>query len=254
MRLCYDGRLGRYMSRSSKYLLAFGMTLIGLAIAFQGASLSRESREQKVSVGLSSKVPTQFTGWNVQDEPLGQTEVAEGAVKEILNYDEYVYRILRSQGREVGVYAAYWAQGRMPTRLIQLHTPDRCWIENGWTCDAMEFHHEVTMREGELKPAQWRIFTPPGANQKTYTLFWLMVSGEGYDFGDRPNLIPNPFRWWGQFLNEIIFGYEEHYFIRLTSNVPFDQLEDDAGFQELLEALAELGLRAEPEAKLLADG
>ena len=236
------------MTRSSKYLLSYGSLLMVLAIAFQCASLSRESRQQKISVGLSGKVPSELVGWTVQDEPLGQTEVAEGAVKDILNYDEYVYRILKKQGREVGVYVAYWAQGRMPTRLIQLHTPDRCWIENGWTCDAMEFHHEVTMPSGGLKPAQWRIFTPPGGHQKTYTLFWLLVSGEDYDFGERPNLIPNPFRWWGQFIKEVIFGYEEHYFIRLTSNVPFDQIADDPGFQELLVALAELGLRAEPGA------
>lgn len=233
------------MQRTAKLSVVLALVLIVAAVLLQFLVQRDDSSREVVSIGLAETLPKEIPGWMSRDEPLGPTENAEGAVREILNYDEYVYRVFRKGQTELGLYVAYWARGRMPTRLIQLHTPDRCWIENGWVCNKMEFHHTVKLNDLSLKPAQWRTFTAPNAYQKTHVLFWLLVSGQNYDFGERPNLIPNPFRWWGQFVKEILFGYEEHYFIRLTSNVPFDQLQGDPGFQELLSALARLGLRAE---------
>lgn len=46
-----------------------------------------------------------------------------------------------------------------------------------------------------------------------------------------------------------IKGSAEQYFIRLTSDRPLAEIESDPGFQEVLGALAGLGLAAEPPRK-----
>ncbi|MBW7896402.1 MAG: hypothetical protein H3C27_14940 [Opitutaceae bacterium] len=49
-------------------------------------------------------------------------------------------------------------------------------------------------------------------------------------------------KWWRDTLHYAIEGSAEQYFIRLTSDRPFAEIESDPGFREVLGALAGLGL------------
>lgn len=199
-------------------------------------------------VGLSEEIPTKLEGWVGRDEPLGPNEFMQSAVEKTLNYDDYVNRVYERSGRSVGIYVAYWTAGRMPVQKVASHTPDRCWTENGWVCDDARYPEIVAVGSVTLKPAYWRIFYPPGAtgeSAKQYVLYWHLVGDEIYDYGSGFNQRANPLQWWRDTLHYAIKGSAEQYFIRLTSNVPFDQIQDDPGYQELLAALAKLGLSAE---------
>lgn len=234
------------MKHTAKLSIGLAAGIVISAVVLQLLARRNEPSTERVSVGLTLALPNALPNWITRDELLGPTESAQGTIKNILNYDEYVYRVYLKGQTEVGVYVAFWAPGRMPTRMIQQHTPDRCWTENGWECKSAVFDQSLVFNGKPFLPAQGRVFTPPGGKQPTYVRFWLLVSGHNYDFGDSPNIMPNPFRWWGQFIKELVFGYEEHYFIRLTSNRPFEEIQDDPGFQEVLSALAKLGLAASP--------
>jgi hypothetical protein len=195
-------------------------------------------------IGLATKVPQVLEGWTVADEPLGPTEGTSTAAERTLNYDDMVNRRYRRGGDSVGVYVAYWSPGRMPMEKVASHTPDRCWSENGWTCDQMRFPEDVAAPSGPLRPAYWRLFTPPGNGTKQYVMYWHLVGDELYDYGGGFNRRPSAIKWWRDMLHYAFAGSREQYFIRLTSDRPFEELRGDPGFEQVLEALARLGLAA----------
>jgi hypothetical protein len=192
---------------------------------------------------LGEQMPRELGKWQGVDEPLGPNEVVQSSVEKILNYDDYVYRNYSQNGRSFSVYIAHWGPGRMPIQKVASHTPDRCWSENGWTCDDMRFNEDVTAGEIALKPAQWRIFRPPGSSEKQYVLYWHLVGEQLYDYGERFNRVPSASKWWRDTLKYAFSGSDAQYFIRVTSARPFEELVGDEGWESLLRVLSELGLK-----------
>jgi hypothetical protein len=68
------------------------------------------------------------------------------------------------------------------------------------------------------------------------------VGNELYDYGDRLNKVPSVCRWWRDAAKQVFRVSPEQYFIRLTSDRPFEELKGDPGWEELLHALAKLEL------------
>ena len=180
-------------------------------------------------------------GWRAREVPLGPDEFVEEQVEKILNFDEVVHREFSRGTVTFAVYAAYWGPGRMPTRLVASHTPDRCWTENGWTCLEMRFKEGRSVGAVTLQPAEWRLFRSP-AGDHTNVLFWHLVDGRAHDFGDRFTQIPDPVSWWKDAIGQAFRGSGEQYFVRVTSNVSFAEIWEDPAFQRVMRGLAELGL------------
>lgn len=193
---------------------------------------------------LARRLPAQVGPWLGGDEPLGPNESVSDAASRVLNFDDYVYRIYRSGSATLGVYIAYWAPGRMPTHKVASHTPDRCWIENGWKIRDARFSVPVSAEELVLKPGEWRVFRPPGDTREQFVLYWHLVGDELYDYGARLNTRPHPVKWVRDSMAYALKGSEEQYFIRLTSERPIEDLLADPSLAGLWKALAELGLAA----------
>lgn len=102
-------------------------------------------------------------------------------------------------------------------------------------------HQSLITNHRSLKPAQWRKFTAPNGGTQ-YVLFWQLVGDELYDFGSRLNRVPHPLKWWRDAAKQIFRDPPEQYFIRLSSDRPFEELAGDAGFQSVLETLGKIGL------------
>jgi hypothetical protein len=215
---------------------------LALAVVIQGLNLFADEPQSR-GPHLNDHIPQAAAGWSVADVPLGPNEFLVNQVERILNYDEFVFRQF-SRGRDsFSVYVAYWGPGKMPTRLVASHTPDRCWTENGWRCLDMRFKESEIAPGVQLQPADWRLFEPPGGGPAQYVLFWHLVEGKAYDYGERFNAVPHPVKWWKDAVQQALFGSREQYFIRITSDRPFELIRDDPAFIELLEGLGRLGLQ-----------
>ena len=227
-----------------RWPLILPILVLVAAAFFHGLSLLHATPINR-GIHLANQLPKSVQGWRVRSLALGETESVRNAVEKTLNYDDALYLEYAKNGVTVGVYVAYWGAGRMPTQLVYSHTPDRCWVENGWTCRETRYAEPVSMAGVALQSAEWRQFLPPGGGKPVYVRYWHLVAGKVYAHGARLNTIPHPLHWWRDVVKDAIRGRPEQYFIRLSANVPFETFWDDPGFAEVLRGLAGLGL-AEP--------
>lgn len=229
--------------------LLFGVTGVALVTAvgaqfFLGGNSDTANADQPVSGRLARQMPAALGLWDVRDEPLGPTEAVRRSTVDILRFDDYVYRRFRRGNVEFSIYVAYWSKGKMPTRLIAEHTPDRCWVENGWRCTKRLPKHQMTVEMRHLQPAERREFIPPGGVSGTqHVLFWLLAGGKAYDFDPHANMVDHAIRWWTAAVREAFeTGQPEKLFVRIASNTPFEQLWSDQEFVAMVKALGDLGL------------
>ncbi len=216
-----------------------------LAVSMQGFVRFSEKAQTR-EPHLARSLPVAMTDWTSRDVPLGPSEFMVGEVEKVLNFDEYLNREYTRAGEKFGLYVAYWGAGKMPTRMVASHTPDRCWTENGWQCREMKFKQTGVFPGLALQPAEWRVFVPPRGEQPTYVIYWHLVEGRIYDYGERFNQVPSPTLWLKDAVAQAIQGSREQYFIRLTSSQPLENLAADPGFAVLLRGLGELGLELKP--------
>lgn len=234
------------MNRTSSFLLlALGLLLT----AATGLQLYQATK-RKVFVprpSLSQTLPLDLPGWSSRELPLGETEETKNAVASILQFDDYFSRSYRSGSTEVTLYVAYWKPDKVPPRAVGVHTPDTCWVQNGWK--RLDRAHAVplSMPDGHaLKPAEFGTYSLRGHTQQVY--FWHLVGEKPYSYEQAGlHSLTAPLQ------DMVAFGLNQRrdqLFVRLASNVPFDQVWREPGLIRLLEALATLGLELPPPEKI----
>ena len=232
--------------------LVLAVGLLGAAILLQFLFRGRGQPQPMPSVRLAEAVIRTMEGWRISDELLGPTEGVSKSMMKTLNLDDYVFRRYQRGAVQFTVYAAYWAPGKMPTRLVASHTPDRCWTEGGMRCVDMRFRQRLELGGRALLPAEVRTFTPPTGDERTHVIYWHTVEGRIYDYGARFNAVPHPWLWWKDTLAQAAYGSREQLFVRIASPVTIETLWRDPGFQRVLASVAALGLHdAGPERRQL---
>ncbi len=224
-----------------------GMAAIVLmvGISLQVVAKMRPVPEGTLTAPLSEMIPLEIAGWEVADLDLGPTESVTQRSYSLLKLDDFVHRNYSRGGKNFSVYIAYWKPGKMPVRLVNQHTPDRCWTEVGWTCTDREWNVEKTVDGQALQPGQWGIYELEG--YKNHTYFWHIVGGKVHWYGgERINSRSSLTSIWEDFTKYGLNVYREQFFIRITSAQPMDDLWEEAAFKEIMLDLAELCL-AEPE-------
>lgn len=217
-----------------------------VAIAVQWTGSFRETSQPRAA-HLAGSITATIPGWLGRDVPLSANEFLESEIEKTLNYDEVVNREYTRGDENFGIYAAYWGAGKMPTRFVASHTPDRCWTENGMRCLEMKFRHVAAFEGQPLQPAEWRRFESVHGQKPVYVLYWHLVEGRIYDYGNRFNAVPSPRLWLKDAVQQMLLGSREQYFIRLTSSTPLEDIWNDPGFAEVLRGLKHLGLAAPPD-------
>jgi hypothetical protein len=220
-------------------------------VLLAGAVLQIFNRSHDVArpvsrVRIADVIPKASNNWTVSDELLGPTEASSQSALKTLNLDDYVYRRFQRGGTWFTIYAAYWAPGRMPTRLVASHTPDRCWTENGMRCVEMNFRQAHELNGKPLFRAEERAFTGAAGGEKTYVAYWHLVEGRLYDYGGRFNAIPHPWLWWKDTVAQAMYGSREQVFVRVASNISIGDLWRDADFDAVMSTVAGMGLYAKP--------
>lgn len=192
------------------------------------------TKEEKLDDLISTHLP----GWTMEELPLGQTEEVVNAVENTLRFDDVISRVYTSGLNQVGIYIAYWEPGKVPVRMIGVHTPDTCWIQNGWSCTERESNLRHNIGGKELKPAEWGIFETEQHRQ--HVLFWHLVGARVHTYEQQGlHSLTAAFQDMLQYgLNQ----RQEQYFIRISSNRPFGEIWDDPGFIQLMQDIGELGL------------
>jgi hypothetical protein len=223
-------------------LPVLGLLTLLLAVGVQGYGAWKKSQIEEVDhPPLAQAIPQSLNGWEVEDLPLGPTEsVTEQSLK-ILNLDDYVYRQYSSALGRFSVYVAYWGPGKMPIRLVNQHTPDRCWTENGWSCTDRRFNVEKSVAGKDLLPAQWGEYEINGQANESY--FWHIVDGEAYWFGgERQNTSTSITSVLLDLKNFTVGNDPEQYFVRIVSGQSLDKLWEHRGFQRVMADLKALCL------------
>jgi hypothetical protein len=107
-------------------------------------------------------------------------------------------------------------------------------------CVDLKFKQTYEVKGRPLLPADWRVFVSGEA--RTQVVYWHLVEGKLYDYGDRFNAVPHPLLWWKDTLEQATYGSREQLFVRVAAEVPLEQIWSDPGFQDVMESVAKLGL------------
>jgi len=226
-----------------KFLVIIGF----LCIAFLGAALAYQqmlwSPEQQKNVVLAEAIPASFEGWQVKDLELAESEEMQDRVESILQFTDAIFRTYERDGTEISVYIAYWAPRTMPVRMVQAHTPDICWVRNGWQVADSAYSVELECAGTELKPAEFRVMTKDPALQ--YVYYWHVIGNEIY-----VNRIVGTWDRWDPVKSLFRLGLNqqrEQFFVRVGSNRPFSEIWGTPIMDEIMGDLAELALDDEAE-------
>ena len=87
---------------------------------------------------LSSLFPANFNQWEIVDQDIAESPESSARISDFLNFDDVINRIYKKKSLRIGLYIAYWTPGKASYRWAGAHTPDTCWILNGWTCKQRE--------------------------------------------------------------------------------------------------------------------
>ncbi len=222
-------RAGRVARRSLVWAAVVLAT--GLAITLLGRVISRPVMLHET---LLRRLPSPPATWAVTDLPVATSEEMKKAVKELLNYDGAVFREYRHAGKSLTLYAAYWQPRRFHPRLVAMHTPDVCWVSNGWQMEQPDYAWKLDRFGLDFWPAQYRWFRAENSSQ--HVLYWHVVNGRlsGYALG--PQSRNDDFL--ANFWPDLRMGAGEQFFIRFASAVPWSEWEREPFFRELLRHFA----------------
>ena len=219
------------------------LLLLGTAALFAYVYFGKPKAESRMLEGTLAKIiPAKVEGWASKDLPLGDTPEVERAARKILQASDYLSREYKSDdgSSAFGLYIAYWEKGKDGTANASSHTPDRCWVENGWKnhLDKKKSDYLFGDIDGiKIMPAYYRYMTFDRAGVKRNVLFWFIADGKRYDYGDGNTYVRNPIDYFKNMFISAFIGSPDLYFVRLDSETPFEELAKNPGFRKILKSL-----------------
>lgn len=225
------------LPRASFAIFGAGATALVALAAFFVLATRPSSEIHAPDLAVEPLLPARAAGWQVSP-PRGDFYRFSGVLQtEHLTERNYLGQI-GGQPVQVNVYVAHWAAGAAPVSLVASHTPDACWPGAGWVSQT-NAHRQVALTVGgrRLPVAEHRVFQFNGQPQHVW--FWHVYNDRVINYRD-PYSIPA--------LLEIALRYGfrregPQYFVRISSNVPWEKLATQPFMLELFSNLAPTGLR-----------
>ena len=224
------------MSRQQRLSLVVTGAILAIAalLVLEGIPWVPERAFQRK---LADLLPTaaDVPGWQVTKRSVAETREMRQAVSELLNYEEGFLIDFTSGDRRISLYAAYWPPGRMSHRVIAGHTPDVCWVEAGWGNQLRELKTvQVALENSAVLPMEHRIFHI--RDQVEHVVFVHLVGGSPMNYGTgwKPP-------WYALFSDIVRKGLrqrEEQFFVRISSNRPFEEFQEALPVKIFLRRLA----------------
>ncbi|MEM7790575.1 MAG: exosortase-associated EpsI family protein [Verrucomicrobiota bacterium] len=192
--------------------------------------------EPTLERSLAEIFPQKMTGWIIEDKDMAESEEASERISAFLNFDDSLFRVFRNGETFVGLYVAYWTPGKASYRWAGAHTPDTCWVLNGWTREDRKYAIPFSCDGTPVEPAEFGVYAKDGIAQNVY--FWHLVGGEAFTYDQKGT--PNIF---GALKDVQAYGLnlrQEQFFIRLSSNRTIEELREYPEFRKITRALKEL--------------
>jgi hypothetical protein len=221
-----------------KFILILGTCILLTALGLRAYFALVPPPEATLHGKLTDIVPDDLPDWQIKDMDMADSPESSARITNFLNFDDALFRVFTKGETFVGLYIAYWTPGKASYRWAGAHTPDTCWVLNGWTRLEREYSVPFTNKEVDFQPAEFGVYEKDGNVQKVY--FWHLVGGHA--FGYMQEGAPNIF---GALLDIKHHGLnlrQEQFFIRLSSNKSLEDLKKTPHFNRILDSLSAIGL------------
>ena len=220
------------------FILLAGMFMLLTAICLKGYFALVPPPEPTHNRYLSAILPQSLPQWSVEDHDMAESPESSARITKFLNFDDALYRTYSNGKIHIGVYVAYWSPGKVSYRWAGAHTPDTCWVQNGWACNTRKYSIPFNNKNVEFELAEFGEYEKKGETQQVY--FWHLVGGSAYSY--KQNDGHNIFAALIDIKSHGLDLRKEQFFIRLSSNTDILVLKKMPAFGTILEALASLGL------------
>jgi hypothetical protein len=231
------------LPRSTKILLWLGAIIVVALLLLNLYMGFKPLPKAHIDRPLVQLLPAAPAGWQSHDADIADTPEDIERVESVLHYDDAVYRVYGNGRATIGVYIAHWLPGKFSPAKVGSHSPDTCWVHNGW--DRINYDKEVKqpLAGGMLKPMEYGEYEKSG--EHVHVIFWHLVGGQSvtYDLNDWDNGLAGRIQRLPAMVSDFSqFGLDqrqEQLVVRVSSNLPFTQLWDDPSFKVLMEGLSQ---------------
>ena len=217
--------------------LLSGALLLGLVIATGLFFASRTpSNRQTVLPDLSLLLPRHVEGWSTEvntDVQRFSAQLQTDVLTQVSYFREY------SSGKrgEVTVYVAFWPAETVPVSVVASHTPDACWPGSGWVLQKETVRRvPLRIKDRVIDDAEERIFMQN--EQIQHVWYWHLYGGRVI----HPDDVRSP-----RHLLVLAWKYGfrrsgDQTFVRISSNLPWEDLASDPLIDEIFTRLSRFGL------------
>ena len=192
------------------------MSVLFIAVIWQIETVVPDSpKPYQGSLRHEIEMALNGTGVKIEFLPLATSYEMKQRINEALNYDDAIYAVLQSGRSRIYVYIAYWSTGKMSSRLIAGHTPDICWVCNGWVVEKAESEYRV--QDGKNRryiPAEYRIMS--SKHDRQHVLFWHIADRKSISY--KTQGAPPWYATFTDIMNNGARQRPEQIFIRINSN------------------------------------
>lgn len=219
----------RFFWTASAATLALGV--------FYVTSARPASRQDLPPPNLASLLPVRAADWEVMT-PNDLYQFADILQTSNLMERTYLRPTGPGQFTQLTVYIAYWAPGQTSVSRVASHTPDACWPGAGWFAQPVADTRDVPAVPGLIiSPGEHRVFrNNAGFPQNVW--FWHIYDGRVISYRD-PYSIPALFQ------IALQYGFRrpgDQFFVRISSNKSWSELQDEPVVREILANLTRIGL------------
>ncbi len=235
-----------------KGLLIVGAILLLLLLALVLAAEGFSHRPRRFTGQVAEALPRAVVGWTRRDIPVADSKAGNLNVQGILNFSQAAQAIYVRGETSILVYAAYWEPGKASVVDAGSHNPDSCWVNSGCVRTERRYAVAAQVNGRALVPYEYGQYLVPSGGRQNVA-FWHLVNGQPNRYEDqsagwRDGLVGRLERLpllWKDMRTYGLNQKSEQMFIRISSNLPIDELLADPANREFLQALQGLGIYAD---------
>jgi len=208
---------------------------VGLAVFFSSFHRAPSGVATTPHSQIAKLIPENFEGWRAYTPQDLYRFTAQLQTQQLA--ERTFFRETPDGPLQITLYVAHWEAGQASVSMVASHTPDACWPGNGWDAGPVTAPQIALELDGRRYPvAEHRFFTHGTTPQHVW--FWHIYNDRVINYRDPYSV---------RALLEIAwhFGFRREgsqYFVRLSSNQPWEKIAREPLVRELFTRLAPTGL------------